>query len=410
MRITYLHQYFNTPFMSGGTRSYEMGRRLVEMGYEVNMITSWRETDGHKDWFVSEEEGIKVHWLPLSYSNHMSYNQRIASFFKFAWRAARKAASIPADVVFATSTPLTIALPGVYAASRQKVPMVFEVRDLWPEVPIAMGALRNPFIRSAAYKLENFAYKNSSEIVALSPAMAAGIASSGITAERITEIPNGCDLDVFYSDEQLRHKFRNAYGINDEKILFVYTGTFGRVNEVSYLAYLAKALIHDQRFHFLSIGDGVDYSDVHQLADDLGVLNKNMTMLPSIPKTEMTSVLAAADIASSFVAAIPELEGNSANKFFDGLAAGCCFVVNHGGWQADILKETGAGLRLERDVIVAASQLQEIADHPGRIAQAKLAARQLAEERFSRDKLVAQLEQVLLRAVANHSNCGNKRK
>lgn len=410
MRITYLHQYFNTPSMPGGTRSYEMARRLVDMGHEVNMVTSWREPDGRKDWFTTDEAGIQVHWLPVQYSNHMTHNQRIASFLKFAWGGARKATSIPADVLFATSTPLTIALPGVYAARRQKVPMVFEVRDLWPEVPIAMGALRNPFIRSAAFKLENFAYKNSSELVALSPAMAAGIASSGIPAKRITMIPNSCDVDVFYPDERLRRNFRTTHGINEDKILFVYTGTFGRVNQVSYLVYLSKALEDDQRFHFLTIGDGVDYSDVHQLANDLGVLNKNMTMLGRIPKAEMTSVLAAADIASSFVAPIPELEGNSANKFFDGLAAGCCFVVNHGGWQADILKETGAGLRLERDVVVAASQLQEIADHPERIVQAKLAARQLAKERFSRDKLAAQLEQVLLRAVANHLNCDNKRK
>ena len=116
MRITYLHQYFNTASMAGGTRSYEMARRLVAMGHEVNMITSWRQRDGRKDWFTSDEAGIHVRWLPVPYSKHMSYNQRIASFFKFAWGAARKAASLPADVVFATSTLLTIAQAGVYAA------------------------------------------------------------------------------------------------------------------------------------------------------------------------------------------------------------------------------------------------------------------------------------------------------
>ena len=126
--------------MAGGTRSYEMARRLVAMGHEVNMVTSWREPDGRNDWFTTDEAGIQVHWLPVPYSNHMSYNQRIASFFKFAWGAARKAATLPADVVFATSTPLTISLPGVYAARRQKVPMVFEVRDLWAELPIATVA------------------------------------------------------------------------------------------------------------------------------------------------------------------------------------------------------------------------------------------------------------------------------
>lgn len=408
MRIVYLHQYFNTPLMSGGTRSYEMALRLVAMGHEVIIVTSWRQADCREDWFTTDEAGIQVHWLPVLYSNHMSYAQRIASFFKFAWGAARRAASLSADVMFATSTPLTIALPGVYAARRQKIPLVFEVRDLWPRVPIAMGALPNPLTRAIAFKLERFAYVNAREIVALSPAMAEGINKTGVGLERITMIPNGCDLDNFYSDECLRRQFRDAHGITNEKILFVYAGTFGRVNKVEYMVDLADALSNDQRFHFLTIGDGVEKIHVQQLADQLGVLGQNMTMLERLPKADMTLVLAAADIASSFVAPIPELEDNSANKFFDGLAAGCCCVVNHGGWQAEILQKTGAGLRLDRDATVAAHQLQELADNPERIAQAKIAARKLAEERFSRDKLAVRLEQVLLRAVVNHSDRSNQ--
>jgi hypothetical protein len=85
LKITYLHQYFNIPSMPGGTRSYEMARRLVAMGHEVSMLTSWREPDGRKDWLTTDEAGIQVHWLPVPYSNDMSYNQHIPSFFQFVW-------------------------------------------------------------------------------------------------------------------------------------------------------------------------------------------------------------------------------------------------------------------------------------------------------------------------------------
>mgnify|MGYP000046335558 CR=1 FL=1 len=402
MRIVYLHQYFNTPEMSGGTRSYEMARRLVAMGHEVDMVTSWREPDMRTDWFTTDEAGIRVHWLPVPYSNHMGYNKRIASFLRFASGAARKAASLPADVVFASSTPLTIALPGVYAARRRKVPLIFEVRDLWPEIPIALGALSNPVARFAAKRLERFAYASSAEIVALSPGMAEGIIGTGFPESRVSVIPNSADLDFFSPNLSGRAEFRSQLGISGEKILIVYTGTFGLINGVEYFPKLAAALENDERFHFLAVGGGQEFQHVKDVAESAGVLNRNFQMQGQVPKSDMPKVLAAADIASSLFISLPELEVNSANKFFDGLAAGCCLAVNYGGWQSRILEETHAGLQLDRDVSVAARQLQRLANDPERLAQAKIAARRLAEERFSRDKLAAQLEQVLLRATRGH--------
>lgn len=329
--------------MSGGTRSYEMARRLVSMGHEVNMITSWRESDDRKGWFCTYESGIKVHWLPVKYSNHMSYKQRIFSFFTFAWRAAIKASSLPADVVFATSTPLTIALPGIFASRIRKAPMVLEVRDLWPELPIAMGALRNPLARTLAKLLEKVSYQSAAEIIALSPGMVEGIVSSGCNRTRISLIPNSSDLDFFYPNLDWRVSFRAKHNILDSQILIVYSGTFGRLNGVSYLVRLASELVEDSRFHFLLVGGGQDLQYVYDEAKLLGVLNHNLQFLGRIPKKDMPQVLASADIATSLFIPLPAMEVNSANKFFDGLAAGCCLAINYGGWQAELLSKTGAG-------------------------------------------------------------------
>ena len=141
MKVIYLHQYFTTPNMSGGTRSYEMAKRLVAAGHEVHMVTSWVKETDKTDWYEQEVDGIHVHWFPNPYNNKMSFRRRIQMFFRFAFAAMKKISSIKADVIFATSTPLTIAIPGVLGARKQKIPMVFEVRDLWPEVPIAMKIL-----------------------------------------------------------------------------------------------------------------------------------------------------------------------------------------------------------------------------------------------------------------------------
>ena len=94
-----------------------------------------------RSWKETQVDGIHVYWIYIPYNNKMGYRDQIRSFTRFAWAAAHKAASLKGDVVFATSTPLTIALPAIYASRRSRIPMVFEVRDLWPEIPVMMGAI-----------------------------------------------------------------------------------------------------------------------------------------------------------------------------------------------------------------------------------------------------------------------------
>src|SRR5690554_1952766 len=169
--------------MSGGTRSYEMARRMVAAGHEVYMVTSYREQDANrKGWFLTEEAGINVHWYPVPCSNHMGFVQRIKAFIAFALAARKKSVELDGDIIFATSTPLTIALPAVPASRKKKIPMVFEVRDLWPEMPIAVGALKNPLLRFAAHRLEHWAYHNAEAVVALSPGMKEGVLRTGYPA------------------------------------------------------------------------------------------------------------------------------------------------------------------------------------------------------------------------------------
>ncbi len=389
--------------MSGSTRSYEIGRRLAAAGHQVDIVTSWQEATERRGWFTTEVEGMRVHWLPVRYSNHMGYGARIAAFCRFAWAAARRAASLPADVVFATSTPLTIALPAVYAARRQRVPMVFEVRDLWPELPIAVGALKNPLLRAAARRLERFAYANSSAVIALSPGMAEGVARAGFDAGRITMVPNAADLAMFRRDEARGAQFRASLGLGADQVLIAYVGTLGRINGVAYLARLAAACREDARLSFLVVGDGLERLPVQALARELGILDRNFHMLERVPKSDVPALLSAVDIATSLFLPIPEMQANSANKFFDALAAGCCVAINYGGWHAQLLREHGAGLRLADDPAAAAAQLSTLAADRNALRACGVNARRLAEARFSRDDLAAQVGEVLLRTAAGRA-------
>jgi glycosyltransferase involved in cell wall biosynthesis len=402
MRIVYLHQYFSTPAMAGGARSYQMARRLVALGHDVYMITSDQQAAaGTSQWRESEEAGIHVYWAPVPYDNTMSYPERIRAFFSFAWRAARKAAELRGDVVFATSTPLTIALPAVYAARRAQCPMVFEVRDLWPAVPIAIGALRHPLLKAGARWLERFAYRNAAEVVALAPGMADAIVATGYPAERVTVIPNGCDLDVFAGEGG--RELRARYAWLHDRPLLVFAGTFGLVNGMDYLARLAAAIAKiDSDVRVVGIGTGREFDATRALAVQLGVLDKSLFLLGQRPKGEVAAWLQAADMTLALFTG-PEIVWRDAvqNKFFDSLAAGKPVANNFAGWQAKVAVEAGAGLILSNTDYGGAAQavVRALRDRAW-LDAASHAASHLARTRFDRDLLAGDLAAVLERAVS----------
>lgn len=281
--------------------------------------------------------------------------------------------------------------------------MVFEVRDLWPELPIAIGALRNPFVCSAARRLERWAYRNSEAVIALSPGMRDGVCRTQYPAERIAVIPNGSDNAFFHPVGDAGRIFRSSRQWLGENPLLVYAGTFGRINDVGYLVKIAVHLQHiAPNIRILLMGDGQEREQVSEQARVSGVLGKNLYVENYLPKTEMPAVLAAADMAASLFVDIPEMRANSANKFFDALASGTPVLLNYGGWQADLVQEADAGLvTWGMPMEQAAHQIAQALVDKAWLLQAAANARKLAEQKFDRDLLVARLERVLVAAASN---------
>ena len=392
--------------MSGGTRSYEMAKRMVAAGHEVHMVTSHREEQKrHKGWFTTDEAGIKVHWYPVPYSNQMSYAQRISAFFAFAFAAKKKSASLQGNVVFATSTPLTIALPAVLTARKLKVPMVFEVRDLWPEMPIAMGALKNPKLQFLAKKLENWAYQNAAAVIALSPGMKEGVLKTGYPANQVAVIPNGSDNLEFIHHDEAAMKFRADRAWLGDKPLLLYAGTFGKVNGVDYIVKVAKELKKlNSNIRILLVGDGAEKAKVIAEAKDAGVFEENVFFEPSILKKDIPTLFNAATMTCNLVTDLPEARANSANKFFDSLAASKPILLNHGGWMHDIVKTYNCGLAMwQQPIEVVAAELHEKMNNDEWLKQASMAAKKLALQEFDRDLLADQLMSVISAVVEKKS-------
>lgn len=407
MHILYLHQFFSPPEGNWISRSLENARLLQKRGHRITMITSSAMFPPEHYRFDSlvnriSIEGIDLVVLKVPYRLAMSYRQRIASFLQFMTLASTIGTPERPDVVFATSTPLTIAVPGILQRWRHRVPMVFEVRDLWPEMPVAAGVLRNPLAIAAARLLERAAYNQSSYIIACSPGMKDGIAKSGFPAERIEVVPNASDLDTYDVDPRAGEAYRRGLGELGTRPWLVYTGTLNFMNHTDYLVHIA-ARWKERGFDgaVLLYGDGVMLEENRRLAAELGVLDSHIYFMPRIAKTEIPVILNAATMACSTVQPIIEEWDNSANKFFEALAAGKPVFLNYGGWQMELLHQHQAGLAvpLPTPVAEAADELQKALSNSTQLKKWGHNARKLAETHFDRRMLVDRLEQVLHKAI-----------
>ena len=404
MRITYLHQYFVTPDKPGGTRSYEMARRWADAGHDVQIVTSDREPGKGTRAGVRTEniDGFTVHWLHVPYTNEMQAPARLRAFLAFAFRSAALARSLRGDVVFATSTPLTIVLPALWAVLGRRTRVVFEVRDLWPAVPIAMGALRNPLARRAALLLERLAYSRATTVVALSRDMAAHILDLGYPARKVVVATNASDLELFGVPDEVGARFRReVLGLSDVPLV-VYCGTLGRANRVSYLVGVAAKLRDLGSDAVVAIfGAGWERQHILDLARQQGVLGTHLLVHDPVPKRDLPQVLNAADLCLSLFIPEPVLASNSANKYFDAMAASRPVAINYGGWQAEDIAKHGTGLVLPEDDPAEAARLivDWIATSPEQKQDQREAARRLAESEFSRDVIAARVLTVLTAAA-----------
>ena len=406
VKIIYLHQYFLTPEMAGATRSYEMARRLVRAGHEVHMITSdQRARPSASKWRVSTEGGIKVHWANVRYGNEMGFGRRLLSFVRFAVAASSRSLRLEGDVIFATSTPLTIALPALFTSMVKRIPFVFEVRDLWPDVPIAIGAIRNPIAIWAARKLESLTYRRAAAIVALAPGMRDDIIAKGIPPEKLYVIPNGCDLDVF-GNAPTDGLPRNKFPWLGQRKMVLFAGTIGMVNGVDYLVRLAAHVATTKpEVRFVVIGEGRERDVVHALAEQEGVLGISFFMLPAVPKRELVGWLKSADmIVALFTGPRIVWKDGVQNKLFDALAAGKPIANNFDGWQSRVAEDAKVGITLDPvNIGKAAGQLLAALADEAWLSAVPARARLLAEGPFNRDRLAEQLEQVLRGVAAARS-------
>jgi len=401
MHILYILQYFGTPNGHASLRGYEFARRWAQEGYEVTVLTTAAaliEDDlaSAAGRFVKRFslKGFDVIALDVRYKQSMSFLRRIVAFVSFVVCASFAILFVKkVDVVYATSTPLTVGVPALVAKWFRRKPFVFEVRDRWPAVPIEMGIIKNKILIKMLLWLERRIYKSASAIVALSPGMAEGVKDVlGETQKAVATIPNCSDIELFRPDidgSAIRRKFRW-----EDKIVFLHAGAMGKVNGLGFVIDAAQRLKDKPDVHFVLIGRGSQKQALSDRIKRLGL--SNIEVLESRPKRELPEFVAAADVSLAIIGDHPILEHNSANKFFDALSAGKPVLLNYSGWQRQILEENNAGFGCELcNLDEFVEKVLYFNSHRAELIEMGQNARQLAEEKFDRAKLAAQALDVI---------------
>jgi glycosyltransferase involved in cell wall biosynthesis len=404
MKVLYFHQHFSTPLGASGIRSYEMARALVSNGHAVTMVCG--SYSGGSTGLTQQYEngvrrgtvdGIEVIEFDLAYANSDGLLKRAGIFLKFAFRSVGVALTERYDVLFATSTPLTAAIPGIVARWLRGARFVFEVRDLWPELPQAMGVIRNPVVLGGMAALEWLAYKSAHRLIGLSPGIVAGIARHHVDPKKIAMVPNGCDLDIF---DGTAAAWRPE-GVAPGDIMAVFAGTHGPANGLNAVLDAAGELKRRGRedVKLVLIGQGKLKASLQTRAAEENL--DNVIFCPPVPKARLAGLMATTDIGMQILANVPAFYfGTSPNKFFDYIAAGRPVLINYPGWLAEKVTQSQCGYAVEPDNPVAfADALIHAADHRELLPEMGRHARALAVAEFDRAKLAKQFVATLEKAA-----------
>jgi glycosyltransferase involved in cell wall biosynthesis len=414
MRVLYFHQHFTTPAGSGGTRSYEFARALVERGHAVTVVCGRHAHggldlpyDSRRRWYRGAIDGIEVIALPLVYSNRDPLWCRSLAFLRFAWRSMLLALGQKYDLLFATSTPLTAAFPGIAVKlSGRRTRFVFEVRDLWPELPRALG-MRNPVLLGGMSLLEWLAYRCADACVGLAPGIVEGIRRRSPAGRRVEMIPNGCDLELFHPSKR---RPLDLPGIAPGDFVAGFTGAHGIANGLDAELDAAVELKRRGRrdIKLVLIGDGNRKDALISRARSEGL--ENCLFFPPMIKTEIARITASFDCGLMILANVPAFyQGTSPNKFFDYIASGLPVVNNYPGWLADLITTHRCGLAVPPDDARAfADALITLADDAGLRREMSANARGLATREFDRHRLAEAWVQLLEAVLRQRPSTGKR--
>ena len=400
MHVAVFSQYHTNPDCPATSRHYTLLAHLAKT-HRVTLLTTpaWKGQRLTRE-FAWVPEGVEIREAAIPYENKMGPARRALAFAQYAGWAVREGLRMEKpDVIWGISTPLTAAWAAAQVARWRRVPWVFEVQDLWPAFPIAMGAVPTVPARQQLYRIEKRLYQRARHILPLSPDMARYVTDLGIPSEKVTTVLNGTDLELAArATPEAVEAVRLVQGLAGKRVV-LYAGTFGRANDIPTLVAAAEAMAaEDSETVWVFLGHGFFEPLVAAAA---ARWPGRIRLVGGQARHAVFAWFALADISVVSFLGLPVLDANSPAKLYDSLAVGTPVVVTNVGWTKALVEEHRCGWYVPAsDAEALATQLRELLKQPEQLAAAGANGQALAAREFDRQQLAGRVQRVL-EAAAN---------
>jgi glycosyltransferase involved in cell wall biosynthesis len=352
MRILYLSQYFFPETGATQIRAYEMAHNWVQLGHQVTIIA---EVPNHPSGIIPPEyrgkyfqrdnlDGIEIIRVWVKASPQKNFRNRMLFYISFMINAILAGLFLARnhyDLIYASSPPLFVGGAALAISSLRRLPMVFEVRDLWPEMAVSLGELTGRRAIRWATTLEEACYRQAAKIIVVTQGIRERLVQRGISADKMECIPNGSNTDFFQFNPAARDQLRHQLGL-EGKFIAMYAGIHGIAQGLESVVEAAKLLQDDPDFHFLFVGEGPKRAELAALATRLEL--NNLTLLPEQPLHAMPAYLSTADVALVPLRNIDIFKGTLPSKMFDAWSCNRPLLLSVDGEARQVMDRAHAGI------------------------------------------------------------------
>jgi glycosyltransferase involved in cell wall biosynthesis len=395
LRILFFTHYYPPEVNAPASRTSEHCRAWAASGAEVTVVTCapnhphGKLYPGFKNklWQSETLDGVKVVRLWTWLAANEGFSSRVLNYVSYMIAAILALPFLPkADVVVTTSPQFFCGLVGFFARIVKRAPWVLEIRDIWPESIVAVGAMKKGAAIRFLEWLEAFAYKQADAIVSLTRGFVPHLAARCGEASKIAILMNGADLSAFTRSGDAS-EVKRKLGL-EGKFVGAYVGTHGMAHGLDTILNAAEILKDDPRFAFLMAGGGAEEARLRAERERRGL--DNVVMLGQRPKAEMPALWSATDASLILLKRSDTFKTVYPSKMSEAMAMQCPIVLGVEGEAKDVLDAAQAGIAITpENAEQLAAAMRRLADDPALCAQFGRAGRAYADQNLDRAKVAA---------------------